>query len=75
MSAIKNRLDFLIKEEEKTHVISSFKSKHPSERKVKDISNSIEKISLFQEQNKIEVKEIKPFKNLIEKKRKPVIWL
>jgi translation initiation factor 1 (eIF-1/SUI1) len=85
MLTIKNRLDFIVKEEQKRPSLSIFKQKNKTPKKIKDISSSVDKIvnvqKQTQEQNKnITVvdnmeKKIRPLKTLIEKKKKPTVWL
>jgi hypothetical protein len=80
MITIKNRLDFIIREETKTKSIVSLLPKKKIETKVKDITSVKEKSSKVREQN-IETmvsdnieKKIKPLKNLVSIKKKTV-WL
>ena len=82
MYQIKNKLDFLEQENQRTKInLSTFKAKSDQRQKiVKDLSSIVEKIQeLKTEKTKIIVhnnieKKNRPLQT-IEKKSKPVVWL
>ena len=83
MITTKNRLDYLVKEEQKTHTLGSFKTKKRPDKKVKDISTLLEKTASIENQRTEQTKNIvgniekktRPLKTIPEHKKKPVVWL